>query len=76
MENFIASRATVSSQDQGPYIVITSYILMSVMVLCTLLKLRPSRHTIIQPPRLDDYLLLLAMVWRELCSSFLGGSST
>ena len=54
----------ITPTNPGPYIVVTSYILMSVMVLCTILKLlRPGRKGLFQAPRIDEVLLLLAMVF-------------
>lgn len=55
-------RTQLSADNHGPYIVVTSYILMSVMILSTLARLRPNRHTFSEIPRLDECLILLAMV--------------
>lgn len=57
------SLAQLSPDNHGPYIVVASYILMSIMVLCSIARLRPGRHTYSEIPRLDECLLLLAMVW-------------
>ena len=62
-------RAHLSPTNPGPYIVITSYILMSIMILCAIFKLRPSRKTFAHVPRPDELLLLLAMVNANLSSS-------
>ena len=60
---YLVPRLQVSPTNQGPYIVITGYILMSVMILCTVLKLlRPGRKSRLQAPRIDEILLVLAMV--------------
>ena len=55
-------RAQLSADNHGPYIVITSYILMSVMILSTIARLRPSRHTFSEIPKLEECFILLAMV--------------
>ena len=58
----LQTRTQLSDDDHGPYIVITSYILMSVMILSTIARLRPNRHTFSEIPQLKECLILLAMV--------------
>ena len=55
-------RIELSADNHGPYIVITSYILMSVMILSTIARLRPNRHTFSEVPQLKECLILLATV--------------
>ena len=62
MDSMLQTRAQLSADDHGPYIVVTSYVLMSVMILSTIARLRPNRHTLTQIPRLEECLILLAMV--------------
>lgn len=58
----LQTRTQLSADNHGPYIVVTSYILMSVMILSTIARLRPNRHTFSEIPRLEECLILLAMV--------------
>ena len=62
MDSMLQTRAELSANNHGPYIVITSYILMSVMILSTIARLRPNRHTFSEVPQLKECLILLAMV--------------
>ena len=62
MESMLQARTQLSADNHGPYIVITSYILMSVMILSTIARLRPNRHTFSEIPKLEECLILLAMV--------------
>ena len=62
MNSMLQTRTQISADNHGPYIVVTSYILMSVMILSTIAKLRPNRHTFTKIPRLDECVILLAMV--------------
>ena len=62
MDLMLQTRTQLSADNNGPYIVITSYILMSVMILSTIARLRPNRHTFSEIPRLEEFLILLAMV--------------
>ena len=62
MERNLQNRAKLSPDNPGPFIVVTSYVLMSIMILCTIARLRPGRHTFSKFPRLDEFVLLLAMV--------------
>ena len=62
MDSRFALRSKISPDDHGPYIVITSYILMSIMVLCTIARLGHHRYKFAEIPRLDEFLLLAAMV--------------
>lgn len=62
MDKRLQTRTKLSPDNPGPYVVVTSYILMSIMVLCSIARLRPGRHTFSEVPRLDEGLLLLAMV--------------
>ena len=58
----LQTRTQLSADNHGPYIVVTSYILMSIMILSTIARLRPNRHTFSEIPRLEECLILLAMV--------------
>ena len=62
MDLILQARTQLSADNHGPYIVVTSYILMSVMILSTIARLRPSRHTFSEIPRLEECLIILAMV--------------
>ena len=62
MDFVLQTRTELSADNHGPYIVITSYILMSVMILSTIARLRPTRHTFSEVPQLKECLILLAMV--------------
>ena len=62
MDPVLKTRTQLSADNYGPYIVVTSYILMSVMILSTIARLRPNRHTLTKIPRLEECLILLAMV--------------
>ena len=62
MASVLQTRTQLSAGNHGPYIVVTSYILMSVMILSTIARLRPNRHTFSETPRLDECLILFAMV--------------
>ena len=67
MDSMLQTRTQLSADNHGPYIVVTSYILMSVMILSTIARLRPNRHTFSEIPRLEECLIVLAMVgdiWR------------
>ena len=67
MDLMLQTRTQLSADDHGPYIVVTSYILMSVMILSTIARLRPNRHIFSEIPRLEECLIFLAMVgdfWR------------
>ena len=71
MESMLKTRTQLSADNHGPYIVITSYILMSVMILSTIARLRPSRHTFSEIPKLKECLILLAMVgdiWKTMAA--------
>ena len=63
------TRMVPSHDNHGPYIVVISYVLMSIMVLSTIARLRPGRHTFTVIPRLDESLLLLATVSHFLSST-------
>ena len=58
----LQTRTQLSADNHGPYIVVTSYILMSVMILSTIARLRPNRRMFSEIPRLEECLILLAMV--------------
>ena len=62
MDSMLQTRTQLSADNHGPYIVVTSYILMSVMVLSTIARLRPNRHTFSKIPRAEECIILLAMV--------------
>ena len=62
MDLMLQTRTQLSADNHGPYIVVTSYILMSVMILSTIARLRPSRRTFSEMPRLEESLIILAMV--------------
>ena len=62
MASMLESRTRPSPDNYGPYVVITGYILMSIMILCIIAKIRPDRHTFHEMPRLDECLVLLATV--------------
>lgn len=62
MDLMLQTRTNLSADDHGPYIVVTSYVLMCVMILSTVARLPPSRHTFSEVPRFEDCLILLALV--------------
>ena len=62
MEQMLQARVKPSPDNLGPYVVLTSYILMSVMVLTIIARLRPGRNVFSATLRVDECLLLLAMV--------------
>ena len=54
--------AILSPDNRGPYVIITSYIMMCIMILSTVARLRPTRKTFTQAPSLDGVLLICASV--------------
>ena len=71
MEQMLQARVEPSPGNLGPYVVLTSYILMSVMVLTIIARLRPSRNVFSDTLRVDECLLLLAMVTERSLSQML-----
>ena len=62
MHTNLQPRTKLSPNNPGPYVAVISYILLPIMVLCVVARLRPGRHIFSRIPRLDEGLLLLAMV--------------
>ena len=62
MDKMLQTRTQLSADNHGPYVVVTSYILMSIMILSTIARLRPNRHTFSKIPQPEECLILLAMV--------------
>ena len=57
-----ARHAALSPENQGPYVVVTSYIMMCIMISSTIARLRPGRIFLTRTLTSDEVLLVLACV--------------